>query len=259
MKKVLVATGMVVVATSMSNAVEVGGVKVVPNIELGWQKGGINLDLSGYTTGVSYTYNYNFTSSKKTEFGVGQAGLEAQYKNYFGGIKYTRDRFKGTGTYYFTDNTGYTESGSPPYSRTLERYLVYAGYQFNLNNIELKPYASLGYFNSNVDKGDFVGFGITGKFNLPHGFGVFLGSEYDKTFSNKSKWNDTVNKDIKDIWEVSIGVSKKINFAETYIKAYYREHKLSTTNAGDLGDGVTYINSINYKFKITGLMIGLNF
>jgi hypothetical protein len=259
MKKLLAATGMVVVAASMANAVEIGGVKITPNVEVGWQKGKINYDVYG-STSEGITYTYNITSNAKTEFGVGQAGLDVQYKNYFGGIKYTRDRFKGTRIYYYASSTGYTESGTLLYSRTLERYLAYAGYEFNLSNLKLKPYASLGYFNSNADKGNFVGLGITGKLNLPHGFGVFVSAEYDKTFGSKSKWNDTVSKDIKDIWEVSVGVSKKINFAEIYLKTYYREHKLNTTNAGDLGDGVTYNDSTdNYKFKVTGLMIGLNF
>jgi hypothetical protein len=260
MKKVLVATGMVVASTvAMANAVEVGGVKITPNIEVGWQKGEINYDVSGSISNGT-TYTTNVSSNAKTEFGVGQAGLEAQYKSYFGGIRYTHDRFKGTRTYYYADSTGYTESGTLHYSRTLERYLAYAGYEFNLNNVELKPYASLGYFNSNADKGNFVGLGITGKLNLPYGFGVFASTEYDKTFGGKSKWDNVVDKDIKDIWEVSAGVSKKINFAEIYLKTYYREHKLNTTNAGDLGGGVTYNQSINnYKFKSTGLMIGLNF
>jgi hypothetical protein len=260
MKNFLVATGMVVAAaTSMANAVEVGGVKITPNIEIGWQKGKISFDVSGSTSNGTI-FTGNGTSDAKTEFGVGQAGLEVQYKNYFGGIKYTRDRLKGTGTYYYADNTGYTASGTTPYSQTLERYLAYAGYEFNLNNVELKPYTSLGYFNSNVDKGNFVGLGITGKVNLPYGFGAFVSAEYDKTFGGKSKWNDTVDKDIKDTWEVGVGVSKKINFAEVYLKTYYREHKFNTTNAGNLSGGATYNESVNnYKLKSTGLMIGLNF
>jgi hypothetical protein len=101
---------------------------------------------------------------------------------------------------------------------------------------------------------------VTGKLNLSHGFGVFLGGEYDRTFGGKSKWNDTVDKDIKDIWEISGGVSKKLSFGEIYLKAYHREHKLNTTNAGDLGGGITYKESVNdYEFKTTGLMIGLDF
>jgi len=259
MKKVLVA-GMVVASTvAMANAVEIGGVKITPNIEVGWQKGEIDYDVSGsISNGITYTGN--ISSNAKSEFSVGQAGLEAQYKNYFGGIRYTHDRLKGTRTYHFADSTGYTESGTLPYSKTLERYLAYAGYEFNLNNVELKPYASLGYFNYNADKGNFVGLGITGKLNLPYGFGVFLGGEYDKTFGGKIKWDNVVDKDIKDIWEVSAGVSKKINFAEIYLKTYYREHKLSDTEAGDLGGKITYNQSINnYKLKSTGLMIGLNF
>ena len=259
MKKLLTA-GMVVASTvAMANAVEIGGVKITPNVEVGWQKGEINYDVSGSdSTGTTYTANVN--SDAKTEFGVGQAGLEAQYKNYFGGIKYTHDRFKGTRTYYYADSTGYTGSGTLHYSRTLERYLAYAGYQFNLNSVELKPYASVGYFNSNADKGNFVGLGLTGKINLPYGFGVFASTEYDKTFGGKIKWDDVVSKDVKDIWEVSVGVSKKINFAEVYLKTYYREHKLNGTEAGDLGGGVTYNQSVNnYKFKSAGLMIGLNF
>jgi hypothetical protein len=260
MKKLLVATGVAVAtATTMANAVEVGGVKITPNVEVGWQKGEINYDVYE-STSIGITATTNITSNAKTEFSVGQVGLEAQFKNYFGGIKYTHDRFKGTREYYYADSTGYTDSGTLPYSRTLERYLAYAGYQFNLNNVELKPYASLGYFNSNADKGNFVGLGIAVKLNLPYGFGVFASAEYDKTFGTKSKWNDIVSKDIKDIWEVSAGVSKKINFAEIYLKTYYREHKLNATESGDLGGGVTY-NAFynNYKFKITGLMVGVNF
>jgi hypothetical protein len=69
-----------------------------------------------------------------------------------------------------------------------------------------------------------------------------------------------VSKDIKDIWEVSVGVSKKINFAEVYLKTYYREHKLNATEAGVDSNGIAYNQSVNnYKFKSTGLMIGLNF
>jgi hypothetical protein len=260
MKKVLVAAGMVVASTvAMANAVEIGGVKITPNIEVGWQKGEVNYDVSGsISDGTTYTTNVG--SDAKTEFSVGQAGLEVQYKNYFGGIRYTHDRLKGTRTYYYADSTGYTESGTLPYSRVLERYLAYAGYEFNLNNVELKPYATIGYFNYNADKGNFVGLGITGKLNLPYGFGIFASAEYDKTFGGKSKWDDVVDKDIKDIWEVSVGISKKINFTEIYLKTYYREHKLNATEAGDLGGGITYNQSINnYKLKSTGLMIGLNF
>jgi len=82
MKKVLIATGMVVVSTVvMANAIEVGGVKITPNIEVGWQKGKYEGNFSGViSTGYAYTANYN--SDAKTEFGVGQASLEAQYKNY---------------------------------------------------------------------------------------------------------------------------------------------------------------------------------
>jgi hypothetical protein len=258
MKKLLVATGMVVAIAAMANAVEIGGVKITPNVEVGWQKGEINYDTYG-STSTLVTYTENITSDAKAEFGVGQTGLEVQYKNYFGGIKYTHDRFKGTRIYYYANSTPYAEIGTRPYSRTLERYLAYAGYEFRLSNLELKPYTSFGYFNSNTDKGIFVGLGAVGKLNLPHGFGIFASTEYDKTFGAKSKWDDTVSKDIKDIWEVSAGISKKINFAEIYLKTYYREHKLNTTNTGDVG-GVTYNESVdNYKFKATGLMIGLNF
>lgn len=260
MRKLLAVSGMVIAtASSMAGAVEIGSVKIVPNIEAGWQKGKISYDVSGSTSnGIAYIYNY--TSDAKTEFNIGQISLEAQYKNYLLGVRYTHDRFKGTGNYYYSDNTGYTTNGTNSYSKTLERYFAYAGYQFNLNNIEIKPYVSFGYFNSNDDKGDFTGLGLTGKLNLPYGFGVFLGGEYDKTFNGKSKWNNVVDKDIKDMWEISTGISKKIPFGEFYVKTYYREHKLNTTNSGDLGGGVTYNDTTNnYKFKATGLMIGLNF
>jgi len=173
-------------------------------------------------------------------------------------VKYTHDKIKGTTNYYISDNQGNTFTNVETYSEVLERYLAYAGYQFNLNNVELKPYASLGYFNSNVDKGNFVGLGITGKLNLPCGFGVFASTEYDKTFGGKSKFNGTIDKDIKDTWETSVGVSKKISFAETYIKAYYREHKGDTTFTGDVL-GMTYTQNTNYKIKVSGVMIGLNF
>jgi len=40
MRKLLVATGVAVAtATTMANAVEVGGVKITPNVEVGWQRG----------------------------------------------------------------------------------------------------------------------------------------------------------------------------------------------------------------------------
>jgi hypothetical protein len=255
MKKVLVATGMAVCAVASANAVEIGGVKITPNVEVGWQKGEVNYDAYGsYSNGV--TDITNVRSDAKTEFQLGQVGLEVQYKNYFGGIRYTHDKFKGTRIYYYADSTGYTESGTFPYSRVLDRYLAYAGYRFNLNNVELKPYVSAGYFNSSRDEGNFVGLGLKGKVNLPHGFGIFVSAEYDKTFGGKGKWDDTVSKDIKYIWEASAGVSKKINFAEIYLKTYYREHKLKA----NLGDGVTYNLTLdNYKYKISGIMIGLNF
>jgi hypothetical protein len=259
MKKVLVATGMVVASTvAMANAVEIGGVKITPNIEVGWQKGKIDYDVSGSASDGT-TYTGNITSDAKTEFGVGQAGLEAQYKNYFGGIRYTHDKFKGTVNDYISDNQGNTFTNTETYSIVLERYLAYAGYEFNLNNVELKPYATIGYFNSNLDKGNFVGLGITGKLNLPYGFGVFASTEYDKTFGGKSKWDNVVDKDIKDTWEVSAGVSKKINFAEIYLKTYYREHKGDVTFIGNLSGGTTYTQNTNYKTKISGVMIGLNF
>jgi hypothetical protein len=262
MKKLLTA-GMVVASTvAMANAIEIGGVKITPNVEVGWQKGEINYDVSGSdSTGTTYTGN--ITSDAKTEFGVGQAGLEAQYKNYFGGIKYTRDKIKGTANDNISDNQGNTFTNTETYSIVLERYFAYAGYQFNLNNVELKPYASVGYFNSNKDKGNFVGIGITGKLNLPYGFGVFASTEYDKTFGGKGKnwdnWNNIIDKDIKDTWEVSAGVSKKINFAEIYLKTYYREHKGDVTFTGNFSGGTTYVQNTNYKFKISGVMIGLNF
>jgi hypothetical protein len=100
---------------------------------------------------------------------------------------------------------------------------------------------------------------VVGKFNLPYGFGVFASTEYDKTFGGKSKLDNTVDKDVKDIWEVSVGVGKKINFAEIYLKTYYREHKLNSIVEGDLGGGTTYRTVVDHKLKSTGLMIGLNF
>ncbi|WP_299228997.1 hypothetical protein [Sulfurihydrogenibium sp.] len=171
MKKVLVATGMVAASTvAMANAVEIGGVKITPNVEFGWQKGKFEGNFSGVATN-GYEFTANASANAKTEFGVGQAGLEAQYKNYFGGIKYTHDKFKGTINVDVSDNQGDTFTNTDTYSIVLEKYLAYAGYQFNLNSVELKPYATLGYFNSNLDKGNFVGLGITGKLNLPYGFG----------------------------------------------------------------------------------------
>jgi len=262
MRKLLVATGVAVAtATTMANAVEVGGVKITPNVEVGWQKGKIDADASGVGSNGD-TFTETGSSNAKSEFVIGQVGLEAQYKNYFGGIRYTHDKLKGTMDTIMIYNSGGSSITIPDsfdYSVVLERYLAYVGYQFNLNNVELKPYASIGYFNSNLDKGNFVGLGLTGKLHLPYGVGVFASVEYDKTFGGKSKYEYAVDKDIKDIWEVSAGVSKKINFAETYIKAYYREHKINNTHVGNLGTPITYTWDTNYKFKITGIMVGMNF
>jgi hypothetical protein len=258
MKKLLVATGMVACAVASANAVEVGGVKITPNIELGWQKGKYDGDLSGVATG-NYTYTGNLSSDAKTEFGVGQIGLEMQHKNFFGGVKYTHDKLKGTANDNISDNQGNNYTIVRTYSLTLERYLAYAGYDFRLNSLELKPYASLGYFNTtSIDKGNFAGVGMVAKLNLPHGFGVFLGGEYDKTFGGKSKAKNTIDKDIKDTWEVSAGISKKIPFAEAYIKTYYREHKGDILYT-DLSNGITYTQNLNYDLKISGIMMGLNF
>jgi len=161
--------------------------------------------------------------------------------------------------YNYADSTGYVYNSVDDYSKTMERYVAYGGYQFNLNNIELKPYLSIGYFNSNIDKGSFTGIGMTGKLHLPYGANVFVSTEYDKTIGGKSKLNNTADKDVKDIWEVSAGVSKKIDFVEIYLKAYYREHKLDAVVSGDLGGGIIYRTTVDYKLKSTGLMIGLNF
>jgi hypothetical protein len=244
MKKVLVATGMVVAtATSMANAVEIGGVKVTPNIEVGWQKGKYDGEFSGVASG-GYVYAGNASANATSEFGVGQVGLEIQSKNYFGGVKYTRDRYKGSADLNASDNQGNTFAATRTYSLVLERYSTYAGYEFKLNNLELKPYASVGYFNSNLDKGNFAGLGVVSKLNLPYGFSVFLGGEYDKTFGGKTKVENAVDKNIKDTWEVSIGASKKISFAETYIKAYYREHKGDVTDTGG-SNGTSYTQTTN--------------
>jgi opacity protein-like surface antigen len=257
MKKLLVATGMVVCAVVSANAVEVGSVKITPNVEVGWQKGKWNGDFSGVATD-GYTFTGNFNSNAKTEFGVGQVGLETQYRNYFGGVKYTHDKLKGTIDIIVNDDQG-THTRKSPYSLTLERYLAYAGYDLKLNSLELKPYASIGYFNSNLDKGDFAGVGLIGKLNLPYGFGVFASAEYDKTFGGKTRVRDAIGKDIKDTWEISAGISKKISFAETYVKAYYREHKSSATFTRTFSDGTPYTQTSNYDLKISGIMIGLNF
>jgi hypothetical protein len=260
MKKFLV-TGMVIATVASANAVEIGSVKITPNIEIGWQRGDRYVDSSGVISNgsSSVTFTEKEGSGAKTEFQLGQVGLEAQYKNYFGGIKYTHDRFKGTANYNEIRSNGYTSSGTYDYVRILERYLVYAGYQFNINNVELKPYTSLGFYSYHTDKGNFVGLGLTGKINLPHGFGAFVSTEYDKTFNGKSRLSNVTNKDIKDIWEVSAGISKKINFAEIYLKTYHREHKGSDTEVYPNGYGYTVTDSGNYKYKISGIMIGLNF
>lgn len=219
------------------------------------------IDSSGVVSNGSSTVTYTDKqgSRAKTEFQLGQAGLEAQYKNYFGGIKYTHDRFKGTANYNLIYSNGYTYSDTFNYVRILERYLVYTGYQFNVNNVELRPYTSLGFYNYHTDKGNFVGLGLTGKINLPHGFGIFASTEYDKIFNGKYRLGSVANKDIKDIWEVSAGISKKINFAEIYLKAYHREHKASVTEVYSDGYGNTDTSNTNIKYKISGIMIGLNF
>jgi hypothetical protein len=262
MRKLLVATGVAVAtATTMANAVEVGGVKITPNVEVGWQRGARYIDSSGVVSdgSNSVTYTSNEGSRAKTEFQLGQAGLEVQYKNYFGGIKYTHDRIKGTANRNIIYSDGDTYSDSFNYVRILERYLVYAGYQFNLNNVELRPYTSLGFYSYHTDKGNFVGLGLTGKINLPYGFGIFASTEYDKIFNGKYRLGSVTNKDIKDIWEVSAGISKKINFAEIYLKTYYREHNASITEVYSYGYGITDTSNTNIKYKISGIMIGLNF
>jgi hypothetical protein len=259
MKKLLVATGIAAVtATSIANAVEISGVKITPNVEVGWQKGKIEGNFSGAASN-GCTCTENFSSDAKTEFRIGQIGLEAQRKNYFGGIRYTYDKLKGTMNTYASNNQGNNFTNTVPYSMTLERYSAYAGYEFNLSNLKLKPYASVGYFNSSLDKGNFIGLGAVGKLNLPRGFGIFASTEYDKTFGGKTKFKNAIDKDIKDTWEASVGVSKKINFAEIYLKIYYREHKGNAIFTEDLSGGATCTQTSNYKFKVSGVMIGLNF
>jgi hypothetical protein len=256
MKKLL--AGMALAVGVSANAVEVGGVKITPNIEAGWQKGEANYTAPGSTSnGDTYTLTAN--SSAKTQFGIGQLGIEAQYKNYFGGLEYTHDKFKGTRNYNYTDSAGNSSSSTGDYSKVMERYFAYGGYQFNLNNVELKPYLSAGYFNTNADKGDFIGLGMTGKLHLPYGTSVFASAEYDKAIGGKVKDPSAVDKDVKGIWEVSAGVGKKIGFAEVYLKTYYREHKVNATLEGNLGGGTTYTTAMNYKLKVAGLMVGLNF
>jgi hypothetical protein len=258
MKK-LVATGMVVASTvAMANAIEIGGVKITPNIEAGWQKGEANYSAPGSTSNGD-TYTQTADSNAKAQFGIGQLGVESQYRNYFGGVRYTHDKFKGTRDYNYADSTGYTYNSVSNYSKTMERYLVYGGYQFNLSNVELKPYLSAGYFNTNADKGNFAGIGVAGKVHLPYGTSVFASAEYDKVIGGKVKDPDATDKDVKGIWEISAGIGKKIGFADVYVKTYYREHQINATLEGDLGDGTTYKTAMDHKLKVAGLMIGLNF
>jgi hypothetical protein len=235
MKRILMAGVLVALASGTSNALE--GVKFSSNLEAGWQNREINLDASGTVRNGSTTQNIHQSmaiSKAKNEFRFAGGGMEAQYGNYVFG-------FKGD------------------YSRVLARYDFYAGYKLNLSNLELKPYISYGYLDSSIDKGTIAGIGISGKVNLPHGFNVFLGGEYDKTISGESKWADTVSKDIKDTWDVYTGVGKKIKYGELYIKAFYREHKANTVNAGGLCNGISYKLFVNSDIKVSGIMVGFNF